>query len=143
MWLNAIEEAFSNLALNDVLKAGKSHVKYHILFSVSAIIARVNRETQNVVEPRFTLEAAKRAGEILPLAANCLENALQSAVTNAQMNNRVFSPQNWLKSIQSVQGQMLVAGTVAGMLPQMPNSSALLGVMKAPLDGFHPRWSAD
>ena len=73
--------------------------------------------------------------EILGLAA--------TAVTTAQMNNRVFSPQNWLKSIQSVQGQMLVAGTVAGMLPQMPNSSALLEVMKAPLDGFHPRWSAD
>jgi len=143
MWLNAIEEAFSNLALNDVLKAGKSHVKYHILFSVSTIIARVNRETQNVIEPHFTLEAAKRAAEILALAANCLENALQSAVTNAQMNNKVFSPQNWLKSIQSVQGQMLVAGTVAGMLPQMPNSSSLLEVMKAPLDGFHPRWSAD
>jgi AIPR protein len=143
VWLNAIEDAFPNLALNDVLKAGKSHVKYHLLFSVSAIIAGVNRQTQSVIEPHFTMDAAKRAGEILPLAANCLENALQSAVNTAQMNNRVFSPQNWLKSIQSVQGQMLVAGTVAGMLPQMPNSSSLIEVMTAPLDGFHPRWSAD
>ena len=53
------------------------------------------------------------------------------------MNNKVFSPQNWLKSIQSVQGQMLVAGTIAGMLPTMPNSADLLEAIKAPLDAFH------
>jgi hypothetical protein len=72
-----------------------------------------------------------------------LENALQNALNPAQMNNKVFSPQNWLKSILSVQGEMLVAGTVAGMLPGMPNSAALLEAMQAPLDAFHPRWSAD
>ncbi|MGE3511086.1 MAG: AIPR family protein [Vicinamibacterales bacterium] len=142
-WLNAIDEAFPNLALNDVLKAGKSYVKYHLLFSVSAIIACVNKQTQLVVEPRFTTKATQRAGELLPLAANCLENALTNALNTAQMNNKVFSPQNWLKSIQSVQGEMLVAGTVAGMLPGMPNSADLLDAMKAPLDAFHPRWSAD
>jgi hypothetical protein len=38
---------------------------------------------------------------------------------------------------------MLVAGTVAGMLPGMPNSATLLESMRAPLDAFHPRWLAD
>lgn len=38
---------------------------------------------------------------------------------------------------------MLVAGTVAGMLPGMPNNATLLESMRAPLDAFHPRWSAD
>jgi hypothetical protein len=142
-WLNAIEDAFPNLALNDVLKAGKSYVKYHLLFSVSAIIECVNKQTQAVIEPHYTMKASERASEILPLAANCLENALQNAINTAQMNNKIFSPQNWLKSIQSVQGQMLVAGTVAGMLPGMPNTATVLESMKAPLDAFHPRWSTD
>jgi hypothetical protein len=143
-WLNAIDAAFSNLALNDVLKAAKSYVKYHLLFSVSTIIARVNKQTQLVIEPHFTMQAAaQRQADILPLAANCLENALQNAINTAQMNDKVFSPQNWLKSISSVQGEMLVAGTVAGMLPGMPNSGALLEAMQAPIDAFHPRWSAD
>jgi hypothetical protein len=88
------------------------------------------------------MNATRRDGEILPLAANCLENALQAAVNTAQIAGNVFSPQNWLKSIQSVQGEMLVAGTVAGMLAGMPNSAGLLEAMKAPLDAFHPRWSA-
>ena len=142
-WLTAIDEAFPNLTLNDVLKAGKSYVKYHLLFSVSAILERVNKQTQMVIEPHFTMQATQRASDILPLAANCLENALQNALNTAQMNNKVFSPQNWLKSNQSVQDEMLVAGTVAGMLPGLPNGPALLEVMQAPLDAFHHRWSAD
>jgi hypothetical protein len=142
-WLNAIDAAWPNLSLNDVLKAGRAYVKYHLLFSVSAIFAGVNKQPNAVIEPHFTMDATSRADGILPLAANCLENALQAAVNTAQISGKVFSPQNWLKSIQSVQGEMLVAGTVAGMLPGMPNSAALLESMKAPLDAFHPRWSAD
>ncbi|MBK8913059.1 MAG: AIPR family protein [Phycisphaerales bacterium] len=142
-WLNAIDGAWPNLALNDVLKAGRAYVKYHLLFSVSSIFAGVNRQPNLVIEPHFTLEATKQASGILPLAANCLENALQAAVNTAQIAGKVFSPQNWLKSIQAVQGQMLVAGTVAGMLPGMPNSAALLESMRAPLGAFHQRWSAD
>ena len=143
-WLNAIEGAWPNLALNDVLKAGRAYVKYHLLFSVSVIFAGVNKQPNAVIEPHYTMQAATlRAGEILPLAANCLENALQAALNTAQIAGKVFSPQNWLKSIQCVQGEMLVAGTVAGMLPGMPNSATLLEAMKAPLDAFHPRWSAD
>ena len=78
-WLNAIDEALPNLALSDVLKAGKSYVKYHILFSVSAIIASANKQTQSVIEPHFTFKTTERASQVLPHAANCLENALQSA----------------------------------------------------------------
>lgn len=142
-WLNAIEAAWPNLALNDVLKAGRAYVKFHLLFSISAIFSGVNKQPNAVIEPHYTMAATQRAGEILPLAANCLENALQAALNTAQIAGKVFSPQNWLKSIQSVQGEMLVAGTVAGMLPGMPNSAALLEAMKSPLDAFHPRWSAD
>jgi hypothetical protein len=142
-WLNAIDVALPNLALSDVLKAGKSYVKYHLLFSVSAIIASVNKQTQSVIEPHFAMKATERADQVLPHAANCLENALQAALSTAQLNNKVFSPQNWLKSIQSVHGQMLVAGTIAGMLPTIPNSADLLASIRAPLDAFHPRWSAD
>src|SRR6266850_455435 len=40
-WLNAIDEAWPNLALNNILKAGRAYVKFHLLFSVSSIIAAV------------------------------------------------------------------------------------------------------
>lgn len=142
-WLNAIDEAWSNLALNDVLKAGRAYVKFHVLFSVSSIIAAVNKQPTLVVEPSATLQAAQGSGDILPLAANCLENALQAALNQAQIGGKVFSPQNWLKTNASVQGETLVAGTIAGMLPSFPNGKALLELFRVPASTITHRWSAD
>lgn len=142
-WLNAIDEAWPNLALNDVLKAGRAYVKYHVLFSVSAIVSSANKQPTNVVEPASTMAAASDAADILPMAATCLENALQTALSQSQVSGKVFSPQNWLKTNASVQGQTLVAGTVAGMLHNFPNGPALLAKLKAPPTAFSPRWSAD
>jgi hypothetical protein len=142
-WLNAIEEAWPNLAMNDVLKAGRSYVKYHLLFSISSIIAAVNKQPTLVVEPSATLQAANAPDTILPLAANCLENALQAALNQAQIGGKVFSPQNWLKTNSSVQGETLVAGTIAGMLPNFPNGTALLDLFRVPASKIATRWSAE
>jgi hypothetical protein len=142
-WLNAIDEAWPNLALNEVLKAGRSYVKFHILFSVSAIFAAINEEPTQVVEPSATLKAAQNPGDVLPLAANCLENALQDALNKAQIGGKVFSPQNWLKNNASVQGEMLVAGTIASMLPGFPNGKALLDLMRVPAGDLANRWAAE
>ncbi len=142
-WLNAIEESWPNLALNDVLKAGKTYVKYHLLFAVSAIIAQANKLPTRVAEPSATLKAAEHSNEILPLAATCLENALQSALQQAQISNKVFSPQNWLKTVGAVQGETLVAGTLAGMLTTLPNGKNLLDLMTVRAPSFSSRWSAE
>jgi AIPR protein len=142
-WLNAIDESWPNLSLNDVLKAGKTYVKFHVLFAVSAIVSQVNRQPTLVVEPAATLKATERANEILPLAATCLENALQSALSQAQLSSKVFSPQNWLKTVSAVHGETLVAGTIAGMLTSFPNGRALLEAMTVPAAAFTPRWSAE
>jgi hypothetical protein len=142
-WSTAIEDAWSHLAMNDVLKAGKTYVKNHLLFSVSAIIALTNKQPTLVVEPAATMKAMAKASDILPLAATCLDNALQAAVNQAQVGGKIFSPQNWLKSKGSVDGQVLVAGTIASMLPGFPNGPALLEAMQAPASVFSSRWSAD
>ena len=142
-WLNAIDEAWPNLALNEVLKAGRSYVKFHILFSVSALFAAINKEPTQVVEPSATLKAAQDPGDVLPLAANCLENALQNALNQAQIGGKVFSPQNWLKNNASVHGEMLVAGTIASMLPGFPNGRALLDLMRVRAGDLGSRWVAE
>lgn len=142
-WLNAIDEAWPNVAMNDVLKAGRAYVKFHVLFSVSSIISAVNKQPTLVVEPSATLGAAQSPGDILPLAATCLENAMQNALNQAQIGGKVFSPQNWLKTNASVQGETLVAGTVAGMLPGFPNGKRLLDLLRVPAGAMSARWSAD
>ena len=115
-WLNAIEAAWPNLNLNNELKAGKMHVKYHVLFAVSALVNAINKQPTLVVDPKATVKALEATGEILPLAATCIENAMQSARMQDEAANKVFSPQNWLKANRSWQGETLVAGTQAGML---------------------------
>jgi hypothetical protein len=142
-WLNAIDKAWDNLSLDDQLRAGRAHVKFHLLYSISALFANVNKQPTMVVLPSHILKTAQAPADILPLAASCLQNAFQSAYNDAVVNGKVFSPQNWLKSGASVAGQQLVAGTVAGMLPGLPNSKSLLQALSAPPEVFTPRWSAE
>jgi len=118
-------------------------VKYHVLFSVSAIIAAISGQPTGVPDPAATLGAANRPGDVLPLAANCLENAMQNALNTTQASGKVFSPQNWVKNKASVQGETLVAGTIAGMLPGFPNGQILVSLLKVPSTKLLPRWQAD
>jgi hypothetical protein len=142
-WLLAIDDAWANLTLNNALKAGRAYVKFHLLFAVSAIVACVNKNPTSVVQPSATLKAAQSPGDVLPLAATCLENAMQSALNNAQVGGKVFSPQNWLKSVASVQGEQLVAGTIASMLPGFPNGKALEELLRVTANSLGTRWTAE
>ena len=51
--------------------------------------------------------------------------------------------ENWLKTVSAVQGEMLVAGTIAGMLNSLPNGKSLLELMTTPASLFSQRWSAE
>jgi len=129
--------------MDDVLKAGRANVKFHVLYSVSAIIANVNKQPSGIVPPSLTLKVAENPSEVLPLAASCVESALEGALSVAQSGGKVFSPPNWLKSNASVQGENLVAGTIAGMLPSFPNGKTIVELLKAPPEAFGQRWSAE
>ena len=78
-WIRAIEMAWPNLNMNNELRAGRAHVKYHVLFAVSSLIAAVNKQPQAVVAPSATAKALDHASEILSMAATCVENAMQNA----------------------------------------------------------------
>ncbi len=142
-WLDAIDEVWGSLPLNDTLKAGRSYVKFHVLFAVSAIFAAANKQVGKVVEPSLTANSVAMAGLVLPMAANCLENAMQSALQQAQASQKVFSPQNWLKTTSSVQGETLVAQTMAGLIGSFPNAAELKAIFAVPEGGFSTRWTAD
>ncbi len=142
-WIQAIEMAWPNLNMNNELRAGRAHVKYHVLFAVSSLIAAVNKQPQAVVAPSATVKAFGNASDILSMAATCVENAMQNALIQTQTAGKVFSPQNWLKSNSSWQGETLVAGTQAGMLAGFPAGPGLIERMRASANAFSPRWSAE
>jgi hypothetical protein len=142
-WMNAIERAWPNLHMNDALRAGKSYVRYHILFAVSCLIAYASGQGDKIPVPAATLHIAQQhSHEVLPLAANCVDQALTSAVNESQAAGRVFSPQNWCKNRASVQSESLVASTMIGMLRGM-NGQAVIDKLQIPSQQFGLRWSAD
>lgn len=142
-WMNAIEISWSNLQLNEALKAGKSYVKFHILYAVSSLIAHASGQGDKVPLPSATLNLATTIpAEILPLAVNCVNKAMEQANTQSQLSNKVFSPQNWCKALSSVQGETLVASTIIGMMPGL-GAGDMISKLRVGSETFGLRWSAE
>jgi hypothetical protein len=145
-WDTLILEHWNNLTLDDVLKASKSYVRYHILFSISSLIAYSNNQGDKVPYPSATLKIVEQFGkEILPFAATCLNQALKSANQQSQISNKIFSPHNWLKKNESVLSQSLVASTIVGMMDGMNSLGGrnIKEILKLSADKFELRWKAE
>lgn len=144
-WMNAIDGAWYNLQLNEALKAGKSYVQFHLLYAVSALVAHASGQSDKVPFPRATLELAQRhSAEVLPLAVNCLNKAMDQAVTQTQLTpNRVFSTQNWCKTVSCVQGTTLVASTIVSMMPSLAGGAELAAKLSVDSQEFGLRWSTE
>jgi hypothetical protein len=106
---------------------------------IDAVIVDDAEERIVIIQGKF-ITAGSADG--LSMAATCVENAMQNALIQAQTAGKVFSPQNWLKSNASWQGETLVAGTQAGMLAGFPTGPALIERMKAAPSAFSAQWSA-
>jgi hypothetical protein len=145
-WGMLISDAWNTLNLEEVLKASPAYVKYHLLYSISSLIAYTNGQGDKVPFPSATLEIAKQHGkEILPFAVNCLNQALKSANQQAQVGGKIFSPHNWLKNNDSVNSQALVASTMVGFMDGMSTMSGknIKEILKVEVDKFELRWKAD
>ncbi|HEX6121747.1 MAG TPA: hypothetical protein VFY89_01240, partial [Ktedonobacterales bacterium] len=143
-WLNAIDKTWSRLTLNDALKAGKSYVRFHILYAISSLVAHASGQEDKVPHPSATLALAQQfAGDVLPMAVNCLNKALSNAVAESQVAGRVFSPQNWCKNRSSVQSETLVAGTMISVLASLNETQETINKLRIPAQQFGLRWTAD
>jgi hypothetical protein len=145
-WGLLINETWSILNLEEVLKASPSYVKHHLLYSISSLIAYANGQGDKVPFPSATLNIAKNYGkELLPLAVNCLNQALKSANQQFQIENKIFSPHNWLKKNDSVNSETLVASTMVGFMDGMQSLGGknIREILKVNADQFELRWKAD
>ena len=145
-WGMLISESWNILNLEDVLKASPAYVKYHLMYSISSLIAYANGQGDKVPFPSATLDIAKQYGkDILPFAVNCLNQALKSANQQSQVGGKIFSPHNWLKNTDSVNSQALVASTMVGFMDGMSTMSGkdIKEMLRVELDKFELRWKAD
>lgn len=138
------------LGLNESLLAMRAYAPYHHLYAVSLFFCHANGMGQSVPNPGVaygkTVEA-DLVGQLVNSAGTCLNSALEAAANEPQPANRVFSPQNWIKTKTCLAGIRQAIGQYFNMLPSMPGgvelNQKLRNSLKMENDQFEERWAAD
>ncbi|WP_437688485.1 AIPR family protein [Sorangium sp. So ce176] len=145
LWLGEIDKNWAQLDINEAVKAVRGAARFHLLFVVSQLVAHASKQADKVPLPASTMGALQFAPMVLAQAKECINQALQQAVTQAATANKVFSPQNWLKGKSAVSDEQLVAGTIVNVLRGVggPALAPVLASLTVPADKFSFRWSAE
>ncbi len=152
-WMNAVRNTWvpaNPLSLNETLLAMKAYAPYHHLYAVAMCFAISSNQPDRVPSPASAWKAAEATGmvdEIVKLGGISLNMALEAAANEPQPPNRVFSPQNWIKTKGCLSNINMAIRNYSNMLNVMPggaemkkrlNDAAIL-----PQEAFEYRWSAD
>lgn len=106
-WMNKIMDAWNEdnpLGLNEDILTMKAYAPYHMLYAISAICAKCNKQT-SVPSPAECLRLTQEnnvVDSVVQLAANCLNNAIETEINKNQLEEKTFIPQNWIKNKASI-----------------------------------------
>ena len=85
--------------------------------------------------------------QVVDMAGTCLNTALEAAANEPMPANRVFSPQNWIKTKNCLAGIRAAMQQYFTMLPAMPGGKDLSQKLRTALTmdagDFESRWAAD
>jgi hypothetical protein len=153
LWMQEINKSWAKenpLGLNETLLAMKAYAPYHHLYAVSMCFAIANNQSDRVPNPFRCWEKASQTNminEIVKISGISLNMALEAAANEPQPQNRVFSPQNWIKAKTCLAGINFAIRNYFNMLPMIPggqeiktklNDSLIIGI-----EDFEYRWAAD
>ena len=152
-WMKEVLKTWTDknpLGLNETLLAMKAYAPYHQLYAISMCFAISNNMADRVPSPNSCLEKAKKHGlvdEIVKISGLSLNMALEAAANEVQPQNRVFSPQNWIKAKTCLAGINFAIRNYFQMLPMIPGGQQVSQKLKEGLilgqEDFEYRWAAD
>ncbi|MGR9324666.1 AIPR family protein [Rhizobium leguminosarum] len=152
-WMNEVQATWvpdNPLSLNETLLAMKAFAPYHHLYAVAMIFAISSNQSDRVPNPFKALELAQHSNmveEVVRIAGTCLNMALEAAANEPQPANRVFSPQNWVKSKACLAGINGAVRNYLNMLRGFPGGAEMKKRVDTatvlPADAFEYRLSAD
>ncbi|OME28927.1 AIPR protein [Paenibacillus odorifer] len=152
-WMNGILKVWSKenpLGFNETLLAMKAYAPYHHLYAVSMCFAILSNQSDRVPSPHQAFEKAKQynmVDEIIKISGISLNMALEAAANEPQPQNRVFSPQNWIKAKTCLAGINFAIRNYFNMLPMIPGGQEIKNrlnqVLVLPVEDFEYRWAAD
>jgi len=130
-WMNKVLETWIDanpLSFNETLLAMKAFAPYHHLYAIAMCFSIFNNQSERVPSPNMSLEAAVKVGmveELVKVAGISLNMALEAAANEPQPANRVFSPQNWIKTKGCLAGINGAIRNYFNMLPMMPGGGEI------------------
>jgi len=152
-WMINIQKTWvsSNpLNLNETLLAMRAYAPYHHLYAVEMCFSISNNISDRVPNPAKCFEVANKfsmVDDIVKIAGISLNMALEAAANEIQPVNRVFSPQNWIKSKSCLAGINGAIRNYFSMLPIMPGGPEIKKKLSEATglktEDFEYRWSAD
>ncbi len=136
------------MGLNESLLAMKSYAPFHHLYAISVIFAETSNMSEMVPRPSEVLAQLKKCDmmdTIVNIAGKTLNRAFKNANSKAVAENRVFSPQNWIKSKASI---VTLTEALRVRLDAMEDDETNLGAKiqsccKLEKQDFESRWTAD
>lgn len=136
------------MGLNESLLAMKSYAPFHHLFAVSVVFAEVSNMSEMVPRPSKVLENLKKydmLDTVINMTGKTLNRAFKNANSKAISENKVFSPQNWIKSKASI---VALTEALRVRLDAMEDDETSLGTKiqtccKLEKQDFESRWTAD
>lgn len=144
-WMNKIIENWiieNPLGLNEDILTMKAYTPYHMLYAISAICAKCNNQN-GVPSPSECLKLAQNKNlvdSIIQIAADCLNNAIETEANKCQMEDKTFIPQNWVKSKASINA---INSAVINCFSFNPYAKNLIAAMKMDAKYFSYRVQAD
>jgi hypothetical protein len=152
-WMNEVLKTWVSanpLNLNETLLAMRAYAPYHHLYAIGMCFSITNNQSEKVSSPSKSHAAASKAGmvdELVKVAGISLNMALEAAANEPQPANRVFSPQNWVKTKSCLSGINGAIRNYFNMLPMMPGGAEIKKKLAAATqlrpEDFEYRWSAD
>lgn len=136
------------MGINESLLAMKSYAPFHHLYAVSVIFAEISNMSEMVPRPSKVLAQLKECDmmdTIINIAGKTLNRAFKNANSKAIADNKVFSPQNWIKSKASI---VSLTEALRVRLDAMEDDETNLGAKiqsccKLEKQDFESRWTAD
>ena len=136
------------MGINESLLAMKSYAPFHHLYAVSVIFAEISNMSEMVPCPSKVLARLKECDmmdTIINIAGKTLNRAFKNANSKAIADNKVFSPQNWIKSKASI---VSLTEALRVRLDAMEDDETNLGAKiqsccKLEKQDFESRWTAD
>jgi len=152
IWMKKIWDRWSKdnpLGLNESLLVMRAYAPYHHLYAISVCFGVSNSmPMESVPDPSVTISNLTNddlMNQIVDLAGRSLNFALESAANEPQPSNRVFSPQNWIKTKSCLAGIRAAVSQSLNMLPMMNQEIAnnIKQGLKMEREQFEARWTAD